>query len=62
LNAIHLEATHQNVTECMDYNSSRCESISDLKKNYKSLLDPRLNYAQTMHVIQCVAKHYVNSY
>ncbi|KTD00561.1 3-deoxy-7-phosphoheptulonate synthase [Fluoribacter gormanii] len=61
LNAIHLEATHQNVTECMDYKSSRCESISDLKKNYKSLLDPRLNYAQTMHVIQCVAKHYAKS-
>lgn len=61
LNAIHLEATHQNVTECMDYKSSHCESISDLKKNYKNLLDPRLNYAQTLHVIQCVAKYYANS-
>lgn len=61
LNAIHLEATHQNVTECMDYKLSCCESISDIKKNYKSLLDPRLNYAQTMHVIQCVAKHYAKS-
>ncbi|WP_457589268.1 hypothetical protein, partial [Legionella pneumophila] len=28
----------------------------DFKKNYKSLVDPRLNYSQTMHVIHCVAK------
>ncbi len=61
LNAIHLEATHQDVTECMDYKSSHCESISDFKKNYKGLLDPRLNYAQTMHVIQYVAKNYAKS-
>lgn len=54
LNAIHLEATHQDVTECVDYQSSLC----DFKKNYKSLVDPRLNYAQTMHVIHCVAKQY----
>lgn len=54
LNAVHLEATHQDVTECMDYQSSLC----DFKKNYKSLVDPRLNYAQTMHVIRCAAKHY----
>ncbi|MDI9817951.1 MULTISPECIES: 3-deoxy-7-phosphoheptulonate synthase [unclassified Legionella] len=60
LNAIHLEATHQDVTECVDYESSyHCDSVSDFKKNYKSLVDPRLNYAQTMHVMQCIAKHYV---
>lgn len=58
LNAIHLEATHQNVTECVDYKSSISSSVTDFKKNYRSLVDPRLNYAQTMHVIQCVAKHY----
>ncbi|WP_131795560.1 3-deoxy-7-phosphoheptulonate synthase [Fluoribacter gormanii] len=54
LNAIHLEATHQDVTECLDYESSLC----NCKKNYTSLVDPRLNYAQTMHVIQCVAKYF----
>lgn len=59
LNAIHLEATHQNVTECVDYKSSVSSSVTDFRKNYKSLVDPRLNYAQTMHVIQCVAKYYV---
>lgn len=58
LNAIHLEATHQNVMECVDYKSSISSSVTDFKKNYKSLVDPRLNYAQTMHVIQCVAKYY----
>lgn len=57
LNAIHLEATHQNVAECVDYKSSMSSSVTDLKKNYKSLVDPRLNYAQTMHVIQCIAKY-----
>lgn len=59
LNAIHLEATHQNVTECVDYKSSISSSITDFKKNYKSLVDPRLNYAQTMHVMRCIAKHYI---
>lgn len=55
LNAIHLEATHQNVTECIDY------KFSDYKQNYKSLMDPRLNYAQTMHVMQCIAKLMLNN-
>ncbi|MFA6301666.1 MAG: 3-deoxy-7-phosphoheptulonate synthase [Legionella sp.] len=58
LNAIHLEATHQNVRECVDYKSSFSSSVTDFKKNYRSLVDPRLNYAQTIHVIQCVAKYY----
>jgi len=59
LNAIHLEATHQDVTECVSYESSLYDSVSELKKNYKSLLDPRLNYEQTLHVIQLVVKHYI---
>lgn len=58
LNAIHLEATHQNVTECVDYKSSISSPVTDFKQNYRSLVDPRLNYAQTMCVIQCVAKYY----
>lgn len=59
LNAIHLEATHQNVTECIDYKYSISSNpITDFKTNYRSLADPRLNYAQTMHVIQCAAKYY----
>lgn len=58
LNALHLEATHENVTECVDYKFSVSSSVTDFKKSYKSLVDPRLNYAQTMHAIQCVAKYY----
>jgi 3-deoxy-7-phosphoheptulonate synthase len=58
LNAIHLEATHQNVTECVDYQSCFSSSGIDFKKDFKSLVDPRLNYVQTMHVIQCLAKYY----
>ena len=60
LNAIHLEATYQDVTECVDYESSICDSVTDFKKTYKSLAEPRLNYEQTMHVIQSIAKHYVD--
>lgn len=55
LNAIHLEATHQNVSECSDYKSSISYSIAD----YKKRAAPRLNYAQTVHLMQCIAKHYV---
>lgn len=59
LNAIHLEATYQNVRECMDYESSFSSSGCGIKKSYKNLVNPRLNYAQTMHVIQCVARYYI---
>ncbi|WP_287007390.1 3-deoxy-7-phosphoheptulonate synthase, partial [Legionella sp.] len=59
LNAIHLEATHQDVTECLDYNSSINELVTDFKKSYKSLVDPRLNYAQTIHMMQGIAKLYI---
>lgn len=61
LNAIHLEATYQNVTECVDYNIPSQNLGAGFKKNYKSLVDPRLNYAQTMHVMQSVAQHYIQS-
>lgn len=58
LNAMHLEATHQDITECIDYELSTNSSVTDVKKSYTSLRDPRLNYAQAIHVIQCVAKYY----
>ena len=57
LNAIHLEITHQDVTECLDYTFAD-DSVTDLT-SHRSLMAPRLNYAQTIHVIQCIAKHYV---
>jgi len=59
LNAIHLEATHQDIMECMNYESTY-HGI-DLNKNYKSLPDPRLNFEQTVHVIQHVARNYIDS-
>lgn len=59
LNAIHLDATHQDVTECMDYRPSLCHSVAYCNKSYKSVVNPRLNYAQTIHVMRCIAKHYV---
>lgn len=58
LNALHLEATYEEVTECVNYELPAGDSLTDLNKNYNSLT-PRLNYEQTMHVIQCVAKNYV---
>ncbi|MFJ1268645.1 3-deoxy-7-phosphoheptulonate synthase [Legionella lytica] len=57
LNAIHLEITDQDVTECLNYPSSIDESIIDRQKCYNNLVvNPRLNYAQAMHVMQCIAK------
>lgn len=60
LNSIHLEATHQDIMECLDYNSPPCNSVNYFKKNCNSLTDLRLNYAQTIHVMQCLAKQYIS--
>lgn len=56
LNAIHLESTYQYVTECMNYESSPDNEIS----RHKNRMEPRLNFEQTMHVFQFIAKQLVN--
>ena len=44
---IHLEVTHEPVTECIGQNVT----VWTLQDNYKSLVDPRLNGLQTMELI-----------
>lgn len=48
LGAIHFEMTGENVTECIGGASGLSEE--DLVRDYKSLVDPRLNYEQAMEI------------
>ena len=48
LGAIHFEMTGENVTECIGGASGLSEK--DLARDYKSLVDPRLNYEQAMEI------------
>ncbi len=54
LGGVHLELTGDNVTECIDGTSIISES--DLAKNYKSPVDPRLNYNQAMEIAFLIAE------
>lgn len=47
---IHLEATGQNVTECI---SETCQ-FENLSQAYKTLCDPRLNFSQTIELLNNV--------
>lgn len=47
---IHLEATYQNVTECLDNQISP----QNLGNNYKTLCDPRLNKEQTIELAKLI--------
>ncbi len=47
LSGIHLETTPEAVTECLD----ETLSIQDLKRNYKAVVDPRLNPEQAEKII-----------
>jgi len=48
LGGIHFEMTGENVTECLGGACNLTEA--DLAKAYKSLVDPRLNYAQALEM------------
>ena len=54
LGGAHLELTGDNVTECIGGTNSITES--DLSRNYKSALDPRLNYDQAMEIAFLIAE------
>lgn len=47
---IHLEATYQNVTECLDNKISS----QNLGNNYQTLCDPRLNKEQTIELARII--------
>jgi 3-deoxy-7-phosphoheptulonate synthase len=56
LGGVHLELTGENVTECTG--GARDLSDDDLKRDYKSTVDPRLNYEQSLELAMLiVGKH-----
>lgn len=48
LGGVHFELTGENVTECMGGSQGLTEE--DLNRDYKSLVDPRLNYEQALEM------------
>ena len=54
LSGIHLELTGEDVTECMGGPGNLSES--DLSRDYRSQVDPRLNYEQAMEIAFLIAE------
>lgn len=59
LGGIHLELTGENVTECIG--GARGLSERDLNRAYQSLVDPRLNYEQSLEIALQLTKRFENS-
>jgi 3-deoxy-7-phosphoheptulonate synthase len=51
----HLELTGENVTECLG--GARELTESDLERAYKSQVDPRLNYEQSLEIAIAIVRH-----
>lgn len=60
LGGAHLELTGEAVTECMG--GARDLSESDLKRAYKSMVDPRLNYEQSIELAMLIVRKSVGGY
>ena len=54
LGGVHLELTGENVTECTG--GARDLSDEDLKRDYKSTVDPRLNYEQSLEIAMFIVR------
>jgi 3-deoxy-7-phosphoheptulonate synthase len=54
LGGVHLELTGENVTECTG--GARDLSDEDLKRDYKSTVDPRLNYEQSLEMAMLIVR------
>jgi 3-deoxy-7-phosphoheptulonate synthase len=54
LGGVHIELTGEDVTECVG--GARGLSESDLKRAYRSQLDPRLNYEQALEMALFIAR------
>ena len=54
LGGLHLELTGEDVTECTG--GARNIDVAELKRNYKTQVDPRLNYEQALEIALLVAK------
>lgn len=59
LGGVHIELTGENVTECTG--GARGLSDEDLKRAYKSLCDPRLNYEQALEMAMLIVKNFTRS-
>ncbi|MBL8198006.1 MAG: 3-deoxy-7-phosphoheptulonate synthase [Chromatiales bacterium] len=55
LGGVHLELTGEHVTECTG--GARGLTDADLRRDYRSQVDPRLNYEQAMEVAMRIARH-----
>jgi 3-deoxy-7-phosphoheptulonate synthase len=54
LGGVHLELTGENVTECLG--GARDLVESDLSRAYKSQVDPRLNYEQSLEIAMLIVR------
>ena len=54
LGGVHLELTGENVTECMG--GARDLTEGDLSRAYKSMVDPRLNYEQSLELAMLIVR------
>ncbi len=54
LGGVHFELTGENVTECIG--GARGLSETDLTRDYKSHVDPRLNYEQALEMAMLIAR------
>jgi 3-deoxy-7-phosphoheptulonate synthase len=54
LGGVHLELTGENVTECLG--GARHLVESDLARAYKSTVDPRLNYEQSLEIAMLIVR------
>jgi 3-deoxy-7-phosphoheptulonate synthase len=59
LGGVHLELTGENVTECTG--GARDLSDEDLKRDYKSTVDPRLNYEQSLEMAMLMVRKHAQS-
>lgn len=59
LGGAHLELTGEDVTECMG--GARDLSETDLKRAYKSMVDPRLNYEQSLEIAMLIVRKSVGA-
>jgi 3-deoxy-7-phosphoheptulonate synthase len=58
LGGVHLELTGENVTECLG--GARELNEKDLERAYKTQVDPRLNYEQSLEMAMAIVKEYTN--
>jgi len=54
LGGVHFELTGEDVTECLG--GARNLSDADLKRAYRSEVDPRLNYEQSLEMAMLIAR------